>query len=100
MFSDLPWPGGGARPWQSGAGGKESCAGPPFRGQVRATFFATSTTWPRPGAAARPGDIRERPLDIRERPLDSRQRPLDFRKRWGGVGWGGAGWGGDHNPSY
>ena len=57
----------------------------------RATFFAPSATWPWPGAAARPWDIRERPLDIRERPLDSRERPLDFRTRWDGVEWGGAG---------
>ena len=56
-------------------------------------FPCPSATWPWPGAAARPWDIRERPLDIRERPLDirerpldSRERPLDFRKRRGGVG--------------
>ena len=67
----------------------------------RATLLVHSATWPWPGAAARPWDIREGALDIREssldsreRPLDSRERPFDIRKRRGGVGWGGVGWGG------
>ena len=30
-FNVMAWPCGGARPWPSGAGGEEGCAGPPFR---------------------------------------------------------------------
>ena len=47
----FPWPGGGARPWPSGAGGEESGAGPPFRApvQVRATFLAPHGLAPLPG---------------------------------------------------
>ena len=86
----FPWPGGGARPWPSGAWDQESGAGPgpgpdpDLGGRVPRHFLRPqrhlAMAWRRRQAMGTPSNW--------ERPVTGNAITLDFRKRRGGVGWG------------